>query len=281
MKSPFPQIRCPFPKMKSQLSQDENPMPAENSAFPPELQLPPPFHDGDQQTNKSHPCRKQPHSPRTAITSSPNFPPNHPHPIPPMPINYQKTTIKCLERKDKELKKLIASLEKKLDKLNFEKAHIESCLDYIQTDQDDFMQTVENYHFTSTPQSSPPSSPRSRSPTPPPVPPRPSFLQSMATSLLSSIPVENSWSWGDHSYHTYSLHYSFPGNGRTNECHNDLTLPESFALFGGCRTPSQLHLVPDPLPDTQYTPRKPWDPKPTYRGQCLCYDCVHCNDCMW
>ena len=108
-----------------------------------------------------------------------------------MPINYQKTTIKDLERKDKELKKLIASLEKKLDKSNFEKAHIESCLDYFQTNQDNFIQTMENYHSTSTPQSSPPSSPRSRPPMPPPVPPRPFFLQSMATSLLSSILVDN------------------------------------------------------------------------------------------
>ena len=160
-----------------------------------------------------------------------------------MPINYQKTTIKDLERRDKELKKSIASLEKQLDKLNFEKAHIECCLDYFQTDQDNFMETVENYHSTSTPQSSPPSSPRSHSPTPPSVLPRPSFLQSMATSVLSSIPVDNSWSWYDHSYFTYSFHYSSPGSGRTNECHNDPPLPESFPLFSGCRTPSSLHLI--------------------------------------
>ena len=111
-----------------------------------------------------------------------------------MPENYKKTTIKDLEKKDKELKKSIISREKQLEKLNFEKAHIECCLDYFQTEQDNFMEIVENYHTTSTPQSSPPSSPRSHSLTPLPVLPRPSFLQCMATSFLSSVPVDNSWS---------------------------------------------------------------------------------------
>ena len=122
----------------------------------------------------------------------------------------------------------------------FEKAHIKSCLDYFQTNQDDFMQTVENYHSLSTSPSSHLSSPSLRdcSPTPLPVPPRPSFLKSMATSLRSSIPADNMWSWCDHSYSTYTLHYSSAGDGRTNECHNDPPLLESFALFGGCRTPS-------------------------------------------
>ena len=131
----------------------------------------------------------------------------------------------------------------------FEKARIKSCLDYFQTDQDDFMQTVENYHSPSTPPSSPPSSPspRDRSPMPLPVLPRPSFLQSMATSLLSSIPADNTWSWCDCSYRTYTLHYSSASNGRANECNNDPPLLESFALFGGHRTPSPLHLIPDPL----------------------------------
>ena len=155
-----------------------------------------------------------------------------------MPINYQKTTIKDLERRDKELKKSIAILEKQLDKLNFEKAHIKCCLDYFQTNEDDFMETVENYHSTSTHHSSPPSSPRSHSPMPLPVLPRPSFLQSMATSFLLSIPVDNSWSQCDRSCHTYSFHYSSPGSGRTNECHNDPPLPKSFPLFSGCNTPS-------------------------------------------
>ena len=115
-----------------------------------------------------------------------------------MPENYKKTTIKDLEKKDKELKTSIISLEKQLEKLNYEKAHIKCCLDYFQTEQDNFMETVENYHTTSTPQSSPPSSPRSCSPTPPPVPPRPSFLQCMATNFLSSVPQDNSWSRCDH-----------------------------------------------------------------------------------
>ena len=87
----------------------------------------------------------------------------------PCPIIIKKTTIKDLEKRDKELNKSIASLLKQLDKLNFEKAKIECCLDYFQTDQDNFMETVENYHATSTPQSSPPPSPKSHSPVPLPV----------------------------------------------------------------------------------------------------------------
>ena len=124
------------------------------------------------------------------------------------------------------------------------------------------MQAVENYHSLSTPPSSPPSSPspRDHSPMPPPVLPRPSFLQSMATSLLSSIPADNTWPWCDHSYHTYTLHYSSAGDGRTNECHNDPPLPKSFTLFGGCRTPSPSLPCPRPPPDSPYTPRKYQNP---------------------
>ena len=183
-----------------------------------------------------------------------------------------------MEKKDKELKKSIASLEKQLEKLNFEKAHIKYCLDYFQTEQDNFMETVENYHSTTTPQSSPPSSPRSHSPMPPPVLPRPSFLQCKATSFLSSVPAENSWSQCDHLTHSYSFHYTSPGSGRTNE--SDPPLPESFPLFSGCRTPSPHPYCPSP-PDSPFTPRKPRDPKPTYRGQCLCHDCVCGSGCMW
>ena len=105
------------------------------------------------------------------------------------------------------------------------------------------METVENYHTTSTPQSSPPSSPRSCSPTPPPVLPRPSFLQCMATSFLSAVPKDNSWSRCDNDIRTYSFHYTYPCTGRANEL--DPPLPESFPLFNGHRTPSPaLHIVP-------------------------------------
>ena len=51
------------------------------------------------------------------------------------------------------------------------------------------METVENCHSTSTPQSSSPPSPKSHSKTPLPVPPRPSFLQNMATSFGSDLPL--------------------------------------------------------------------------------------------
>ena len=183
-----------------------------------------------------------------------------------------------MEKRDKEIKKSIASLQKQLEKLNFEKAHIECCLDYFQTDQDDFMETMENYLSTSTPQSSPPPSPKSRSPMPLPVLPRASFLQSMATSFLSSIPADNSWSQCDNLICSYSFHYTSPGSGRSNE--SDPRLPKSFTLFSGHRTPSPHPYHPSP-PDSPFTPRKPRDPKPTYRGQCLCYDCIWGSGCMW
>ena len=202
------------------------------------MQSPPHIRDGDPQ---------YPIPADTPIPPELRLPPplvlNRPPPIPPMPENYKKTAIKDLEKKDTELKKSIISLERQLEKLNFEKAHIECCLDYFQMEQDDFMETVENYHTTSTPQSSPPSSPRSRSPMPPPVPPRPSFLQCMATSFLSAVPKDNSWSRCHNDICTYSFHYTCPGTGRANE--SDPPLPESFTLFNGRRTLSPaLHIFP-------------------------------------
>ena len=176
-------------------------------------------------------------------------------------------------------KKSIASLEKQLNELMFEKAHIQSCLDYFQTDQDNFMQTVETYHSPSTPPSSPPSPPRDRSPMPPPILPRPSFLQSMASSLLSSIPADNTWSRCDRSYHTHTLHYSSGGTGGTNEGNNDPPLPESFTMFWR-RTPSPPPPHPRPPPASPHGTRKPRDNnKP--KGQCLCYECVHGSGCRW
>ena len=198
----------------------------------------------------------------------------------------RKQQLRTWKKIDKELKKSIISLERQLEKLNFEKAHIECCLDYFQMEQDDFMETVENYHTTSTPQSSPPSSPRSHSPMPPPVPPRPSFLQCMATSFLSAVPKDNSWSHHcpltshrDHDTRTYSFHYTYPGTGRANE--SDPPLPESFPLFNGHRTPYPCPTYHPSPPDSPVTPRKPRNLTPTYRGQCLCYDCIHGNGCKW
>ena len=80
-----------------------------------------------------------------------------------MPLHYQKTSIKDLGKKDKEIKNSIASLQKQPNKLMFQKANIQSCLHYFEMDQEYFMQTVENYYTPSTP-SSPPSD---HSPTPP------------------------------------------------------------------------------------------------------------------
>ena len=124
----------------------------------------------------------------------------------------------------------------------FEKAHIESCLDYFEMDQEDFMQTVETYHTPSTPPSSPPSPPRDCSTMPPPIPPRPSFLQDLGSNLLSAIPPDKVWSHSDHSYHTHRMDYHSYNTGGSSEPNYDPPLPQSFSMFS-CRSPTPLHLI--------------------------------------
>ena len=168
-----------------------------------------------------------------------------------MPLNYEKTLIKELEKK---IKKSIASLEKQLKDLMFEKAHIQSCLDYFETDQEDFMQTVETYHTPSTPASSPPSLPRYHSPMSPQILPRPSFLQSMASSVLSVIPPDNMWLCSDCSYCTHRMDYHSYNTGGRTDPNNDPPLSESFSMF--ChRTPSPPS-YPKPPPESPQGPRK-------------------------
>ena len=93
----------------------------ENNPIPPELQLPPPFHDGN--PLNPIPAENNPIPPELQLPPPLhlNCPPFHP-----CPFIIKKTSIKDLERKDKQIKKSKASLEIQLNKLMFEKAHIQS-----------------------------------------------------------------------------------------------------------------------------------------------------------
>ena len=48
-------------------------------------------------------------------------------------IGTEKTSMKDLEKKHKNIQKEIAPLQKQLEKLNNEKAHIESCQNFFET----------------------------------------------------------------------------------------------------------------------------------------------------
>ena len=165
---------------------------SQDTPIPEELRLPPPLHDDDDENNQ-HPIiahhqipQDQEHlAPQNADANDtaippdlrlpppicdddpPLPPPQQPPPIPPIPRKYEKTSTKDLKKKDKELTKKIISVQRQLQKLLNDKAHIECCLDCFETDQDDFMNTLET-------NSTPPSEPdkRAPSPPPPPVPPQ-------------------------------------------------------------------------------------------------------------
>ena len=197
-----------------------------------------------------------------------------PPPIPPMPRKYEKTSTKDLKKKDKELQKKIISVQRQLQKLLNDKAHIECCLDYFQTDQDDFMNTLET---NSTPPSEPEPDERAPSPPPLPVPPRSvSLWEHLGSTLVAALPKDNEWSRGHGSGHgTYHAGYS-SGNRHQSRRDSD-PLPEPFTLFGGrtrtpsphrCRSPS--YSPPPPLP-----PRPP-SPHHQHRPQvCPCWECMH------
>ena len=250
---PIPPDNIPIPPDDIPILQDNNPMPAENNPIPPELQLPPVIHHSD-------PLNPIPqHSNRSS-------------PIPPMPIKYEKTSIKELEEKDKQIKKSITALQNQLKDLMFEKTHIQSCLDYFETDQEDFMKTVETYHTPSTPPSSPPSLLRDRSPMAPPILPRPSFLQHMASSLLAVMPPDNAWSCSEH---LYRMNYHSNNTGGRTELNYDPPLPESFSMFR-CRSPPSISCL-RPCSESPHG-EKPQNNNQTSRShnnQCYCWDCMH------
>ena len=52
--------------------------------------------------------------------------------------------MKDLEKKHKNIQKEIAPLQKQLEKLNNEKAHIESCQNFFESDETGFMNTFQS-----------------------------------------------------------------------------------------------------------------------------------------
>ena len=129
-----------------------------------------------------------------------------------MPRKYEKTSTKDLKKKDKELQTKKISVQRQLQKLLNNKAHIECSLDYFETDQYDFMNTLET-------NSTPPSEPdeRAPSPLPPPVPPRSvSLWEHLGLTLAAALPKDNEWSRGHGSGHgTYHAGYSSENRGQS------------------------------------------------------------------
>ena len=151
---PIPPDERPLPQDDVPI-QNDNPMPKENNPIPPDLQLPRPF-SGNGKPLIPIPAENNPISPE--MQSPPRFrdgDPQYPIPadtpisrelrlLPPLVLNrppppfhpcpriIRKQQLRTWKKKIKKLKKSIISLERQLEKLNFEKAHIECCLDYFQ-----------------------------------------------------------------------------------------------------------------------------------------------------
>ena len=171
--------------------------------------------------------------PEPPIHSDSILPPLLP-PIPPLPVGYKNMTVKQLEKKHKHIQKEIAAQRKELEKLKNEKAHIECCLDYFETDEQDFMCTLQGP--STPPEEEETASLGAKSESPSPSPPRPSFLEHLGTTLLSALPTEDIWSRSDRTYrNTPNPGYSASGNTWWTE---EDPLPEPFTLFGGGGTSS-------------------------------------------
>ena len=186
-------------------------------------------------------------------------------------IDNEKKSVKDLEKKHKNMKKQIAPLEKQLEKLNNEKAHIESCQNFFESDETGFMNTFQPPDPPAAPEESERESP------PPLDPPRPdstlNLWQHLGKTLLDALPKDNEWS-RSHSGRRRSPHRSTTTSS-TNVSSDDL--PQPFGLF--CRSSH-----PREYQNQRRSPSPP--PRPTFhsdsphsgsgRGQhCLCYDCMH------
>lgn len=214
-------------------------------------------------------------------TQDPSPPQPQPPPIPPMPYPpYSRdTSLKKLKKQDKKIKEKIKNLEKELEQLEVQEAHLESCKDFFETDPQSFMNIV-----------SPPSPPaQQREPSPPPIPPRPSFLESLASSVFAPIPQVDSWSRSHHSSGPEGVAFhTTPVQGTSFGHHINNALPIAFDLFSSqsprqyptfsphhSRSPSPLHSSPTP-PRRPQTPTRP--PTPPIRHEpaqhCMCLDCM-------
>ena len=188
-----------------------------NTPIPPELQLPPPVKD---------PIR-DPNNPPSAVQDPTPHDNQRPPPIPPRSIGYKNTSMKDLEKKHRDINKSISPLQRQLDKLNNQKAHIESCLNFFETDQTGFMNTYQ----PPTPATSPEERERDSS-LPPPIPPRPTLFtlwEHLGCTLFDTLPKDNVWSCSHSCTRTGSHHSDNTGHstGSTED-----PLPEPFSLFG-------------------------------------------------
>ena len=157
-------------------------------------------------------------------------------------IDNEKKSMKDLEKKHKNIKKEIAPLEKQLEKLNNEKAHIESCQNFFESDETGFMNTFQPPDPPAPPEESERESP------PPLDPPRPgstlNLWQHLGKTLLDALPTDNEWS-RSHSGRHRSPHRSTTTSSTTVSSDD---LPQPFGLFchssppreyqNQCRSPS-------------------------------------------
>ena len=210
-----------------------------------------------------------PQPPNCSDSALPPLPP----PIPPLPVGYKTMTVKQLEKKHKHIQKDIAAQLKELEKLKNQKAHIEVCLDYFETDEQDFMCTLQGP--STPPEEEETASMGAKSKSPSPSPPRPSFLEHMATTLLAALPTEDIWSRSDHTHRNRPIPGSYSGSTRRSE---DDPLPEPFTLFGSGGTRSR------PSPPHRHSPSPPPPPPApsggsgsgsAHNAHCLCWDCMH------
>ena len=173
--------------------------------------------------------------PQPPIHSDSILPPLPP-PIPPLPVGYKTMTVKQLEKKHKHIQKEIAAQCKELEKLKNQKVHIEVCLDYFETDEQDFMCTLQGP--STPPEEEETASLGAKSESPSPSPPRPSFLEHLGTTLLSALPTEDIWSRSNHTHRNTPNPGGYSASGSTRQTEDD-PLSEPFTLFGGGGTRSQ------------------------------------------
>ena len=213
------------------------------------------------------------HSPPQPPNCSESALPPMPPPIPPLPVGYKTTTVKQLEKKHKHIQKEIAAQCKELEILKNQKAHIEVCLDYFETDEQDFMCTLQGP--STPPKEEETTSPGAKSESPPPTPPRPSFLEHLGTTLLAALPTEDIWSRSDRTHRNRPIPSGYSGSTRRSE---DDPLPEPFTSFSGGGTRSR------PSPPHRRSPSPPPPPPPpsggsgsgsAHNAHCLCWDCMH------
>ena len=213
------------------------------------------------------------HSPPQPPNRSESALPPLPPPMPPLPVGCKTMTVKQLEKKHKHIQKEIAAQRKELEKLKNQKAHIEVCLDYFETDEQDFMCTLQGP--STPPEEEETASLGAKSKSPSPSPPRPSFLEHLGTTLLAALPTEDIWSCSDCTHRNRPIPGGYSGSTRWSE---DDPLPEPFTLFGGGGTRSRSS------PPHRRSPSPPPPPPAPSSGSgsgsahnthCLCWDCMH------